>query len=100
LKDWDRFIAQLRDGAWGPISKETLRLVDAAQAISDRDRPALRRETWDLAVQSAGGHLGTLTALHRTAAMWSWAAETERTLWAIVRAFPDQTWAHQALFDQ
>jgi hypothetical protein len=98
-KDWDRFIVLLRDDAWGPISKETLRLVEAAQAISAQDRPALRRETWDLALQSAGGHLGTLTVLQRVAATWQWDAEIERTLWAIVRGFPDQTWAHQTLFD-
>lgn len=99
LQDWDRFAALLGTGAWGPISKETLRLVGAAQAISDRDRPALRRETWDLALQSAGGHLGTLSALQRIASTWRWETEIERTLWSIVRGFPDQTWAHQTLFD-
>ncbi len=99
LQDWDRFAALVKEGAWGPISKDTLRLVEAAQAISARDRPALRRETWDLALQSAGGNLGTLSVLQRIATTWRWETEVERTLWAIVRAFPDQTWAHQALFD-
>lgn len=99
LKDWDRFIAHLKKGAWGPVSKETLRLVEASQAISGRDRPALRKETWDLALQSAGGNLGAFSVLHRVAATWRWDTEIERTLWAIVRAFPDQTWAHQSLFD-
>lgn len=99
LENWDRFAAYLREGAWGPISKETLRLVDAAQAISARDRNALRKETWDLAIQSAGGNLGTLSLLHRIAATWRWETETERTLWTIVRSFPDQAWANQALFD-
>lgn len=99
LQDWDRFIALLKNGAWGPVSKETIRLVEAAQTISARDRPALRKETWDLAIQSAGGNLGTLIVLQRVAATWRWDAEIERTLWSIVRAFPDQTWAHQSLFD-
>lgn len=99
LENWERFASYLRDGIWGPISKETLRLVDAAQAISARDRPALRKETWELVIQSAGGNLGTLTLLHRIAGTWRWEAEVERTLWTIVRGFPDQTWAHQALFD-
>ncbi|HEY1108453.1 MAG TPA: hypothetical protein VGE76_07475, partial [Opitutaceae bacterium] len=99
LENWERFAAYLREGAWGPVSRETLRLVDAAQAISARDRPALRKETWDLVIQSADGNLGTLTLLQRVAATWRWEAEVERTLWTIVRGFPDQTWAHQALFD-
>lgn len=99
LQDWDRFATLLKSGAWGPISKETLRLAEAAQAISSRDRPSLRKETWELALQSAGGNLGALSVLQRIAATWRWETEMERTLWAILRAFPDQTWAHQTLFD-
>jgi hypothetical protein len=38
--------------------------------------------------------------LQRVAAGWRWDAEVERTLWTIVRGFPDQAWAHQTLFDR
>jgi hypothetical protein len=100
LQDWERFSAALGAGAWGPMPAETLRLVNGVQAVQSWHRAELSRETWDLALESAGGNLGTLTALQRTAATWGWATEQERALWAIVRSFPDQTWAHQALFDR
>ena len=100
LQDWDRFSAALGAGAWGPMPAETLRLVNAVQAVQNRHRAELSRETWDLALESAGGNLGTLSALQRTAGLWGWQTEQERALWAIVRSFPDQTWAHQALFDR
>jgi len=99
LGDWDRLAALLQDGAWGPVSKETIRLALAAQTVNNPSRPSLRRETWDMTIDSAGGSLAALRILQRLASIWKWDDESERTLWAIARTFPDQTWAHQALFN-
>lgn len=99
LKDWDRLAVLLQAGAWGPITKETLRLALAAQTVDSPNKPALRHDTWDMALASAGGNLATLRILQRLAAFWAWDEETERTLWTVARMFPDQTWAHQALFN-
>jgi hypothetical protein len=99
LKDWDRLAALLQAGAWGPISKETVRLAMAAQTVDTPSHPSLRHETWELALASAGGNLATYRTLQRLAAIWQWQEESEQTLWTIARRFPDQTWAHQALFN-
>ncbi len=99
LKDWDRLAALLREGAWGPITKETLRLAMAAQTVDTPAHPTLRHETWEMALASAGGNLGAYHTLQRLAAIWRWPEESEQTLWTIARHFPDQTWAHQALFN-
>lgn len=98
LGDWDRLARVLEEGAWGPISKETLRLALAAQTVNNPNRPSVRRDTWDMTLDSATGNLTSLRILQRLAAIWKWDDESERTLWAIARTFPDQTWAHQSLF--
>lgn len=99
LGDWDRLSGLLADGAWGPISKETLRLALAAQTVNNPNKPSLRSETWDMTLDSAAGNLSALRILQHLASLWKWPDESEKTLWAIARSFPDQTWAHQALFN-
>lgn len=97
--DWDRLADLLVAEAWGPITKETVRLAMAAHTVDNPNRPSLRRETWELTLDSGRNSLGTLRILQRLATSWGWDEETERTLWTIARAFPDQTWAHQELFN-
>jgi len=99
LQDWDRLAPLLEAGAWGPVPQATIRLAFAAHTVDNPGRPSVRHDTWDMALDSAGGNLLALRALRRLAGIWQWEDETERTTWAIVRAFPDQTWAHQSLFD-
>ncbi len=99
LGDWDRLAPLLENGAWGPISRDTLRLALAARTVDSPSRPSLRRETWDMTLDSAAGNLGALRVLQRLAAVWRWDDESERTLWAVARTFPAQTWAHQSLFN-
>lgn len=97
--DWDQLATLVGSEAWGPISKETIRFAMAAHTVDSANRPALRHETWDLALDSARGSLATLRILQKLAAGWQWDEESERTLWTIARAYPDQTWAHQSLFN-
>lgn len=99
LGEWDRLNELLADGAWGPISKDTLRLAFAAHTINNPAKPSLRRETWEMTLSSAGTNFGALHVLQRLSAIWQWHDELEQTLWAIARTFPHQTWAHQSLFD-
>ena len=99
LGDWDRLAPMLIDGAWGPITKDTVRLALAAQTVDNPNHPLVRGETWDMALDSAKGNLSALRILQHLASLWKWSDESERTLWAIARTFPDQTWAHQALFN-
>jgi hypothetical protein len=99
-KDWDRLLPMVEAGVWGPVSLKALKLAEAAKTIDGSGRPALRRDTWDLVLDSASGDFATARAIERLAALWGWPDETERSLWAIVHGFPDQTWAAQLLYDQ
>jgi len=100
LKDWDRLLPMVEAGVWGPVSIKALKLAEAAKTIDGTGRPALRRDTWDLVLDASAGDFATARAVERLAALWNWPDENERSLWALVRGFPDQTWAAQMLFDQ
>jgi tetratricopeptide (TPR) repeat protein len=99
MKQWDKLSNLLESGAWGPTTKDTIKLAMSVQVIGSRGNAGLKRQMWDEALQSAGPSLSSLRILQRLAALWQWDDESERTLWAIAKAFPDQTWAYQALFD-
>lgn len=98
-RDWTALEPLLRAGAWGVIAPETLRFIAAALTVDSPDHPALRQEVWTMALNSANGNLGALMTLLRLATAWDWRAEYERSEWAVARAFPDQTWAFQDLFN-
>jgi hypothetical protein len=98
LKDWDRLAPMLEAGALGPLSPESARLAMSARLVGARN-PALQHEVWQEAIDSANGNLVALLVLEHLATIWQWDAESERTLWTIARAFPDQTWVHQELFN-
>jgi len=99
LKDWDRLAGMLEAGDWGPIPAASVRLAMAARLASEQGNINLRHDIWDSAVVAAGPQLGSLSVLQRLAVLWAWDREAEVTLWAIARAYPDQTWAHQTLFN-
>ena len=99
LKDWDRLAAVLEAGDWGPLPSASVRLAMVARLVSDQGNLVLRHDIWDSAVLAAGPHLGALSALQRLAKVWGWDKESETSLWGIAKAYPDQTWAHQALFN-
>ena len=99
LKNWDRLAGLLEAGDWGPIPVGSVRLAMAARLVSEQENLALRHDIWDAAVVAAGPQLGALGVLQRLARLWKWDKEAEVTLWAIARAYPDQTWAQQALFN-
>lgn len=98
-KNWDRLVPLLEKGAWGPIDHQTLQLADAARVVSEKGGPEIRAQIWEIVLRSAGRSLGPLSVLNRFAAVLGWDAESESTLWTIARSFPDQTWAHQNLFN-
>lgn len=99
LKDWDRLTSMLEAGAWGPVPADTVRLAMSARLVGRHGGPAMQRQVWDEAVQTTSGNLTGLIVLQRLAAIWGWAPESEATLWAIARAFPDQVWVDQSLFN-
>ena len=99
LQDWDRLAGLLEAGAWGALPKDLVRLAMSARVVGTRNNAGLRRQVWDEALRSAGSSLPALRVLQRLAGLWQWEDEGERTLWVIARAYPDQAWAHQTLFN-
>ena len=99
LKNWDRLAGLLEAGDWGAIPAASVRLAMAARLVSEQGNPALRRDIWDAAMVAAGPGFGAMGVLQRLARLWAWDKEDEMTLWAMARAYPDQTWVHQALFN-
>lgn len=96
--DWEGLSAALLAGAWGPVPPETIKLAFAARLMADRDRQSLRHEIWDEATASSTTSLTGLRALARLAGQWRWEEESEKSLWAVAKSFPDETWATLALF--
>ncbi len=96
-KDWTRLEQLLREGALGEVKDETVQLAFSAKALDTAGKTNLRREIWQVALESTQRQLGPLSILRRLATAWEWTDEAEQTLWAITSSFPDQTWAYQAL---
>ena len=96
--DWAQLGVLLEKGAWGKVAPETVQMALSARLLSDRNRADLRKRVWEEALASAGTNVWSLRMLTRLAGSWKWEQEMELSLWAVVRAYPDQTWAHLALF--
>lgn len=99
LKDWDRLAPLLEAGAWGPVPAEAVKLAMSARLVAAQGDNALRFDLWNAAMRAAGPGLPAIGVLQRLAALWEWEREGESTLWTLARTYPDQTWAHQALFN-
>jgi hypothetical protein len=99
LKDWDRLDPMLEAGAWGPVSKDSIRLAMAARLVGSRGSPDLQHQVWDEALQATEGRLSGMIVLEQLAVIWRFDAESDRTLWTIARAFPDQVWVQQTLLN-
>ncbi len=88
--------ASRRLGAGG--SPSPFKLAMSARLVGTRN-PALQHEIWTEAIQATNGNLAAMLVLERLSTAWKWEKESEQTLWTIARAFPDQTWVHQELFN-
>lgn len=97
-QNWRLLGSLLEQGAWGKVPPETVQLAMSARVMADRERTDLRKRVWEEAIASAAGNPLSLRLLARLSGAWKWEAEMELTLWAVARAYPDQNWAHLALF--
>lgn len=96
---WGRLADLLEDQAWGPVNHDTVQLAFSARLAAERENMPLLNQLWDEALVSAANSLPDLSALYRLASIWGWEDQAETPLWAIVRTFPAQSWAHQTLFN-
>jgi hypothetical protein len=99
MGNWDELSNLLENGAWGSTRQDTVRLAFSARLVAARENNHLREDLWKETLHSAGGNLTELQMVYRLAAQWDWPEQAEQTLWAVARAHPAQTWAHQSLFN-
>jgi hypothetical protein len=96
-QDWAAVGELLRQGALGPISSDTVRLVMEARAVGELQGEEARFVQWGRAIDFSRTNIFGLRILYRLGVTWKWGREVEATLLAIARGFPGQTWAHEAL---
>lgn len=99
LGDWWDLQSRLADGAWGAMPRGLLQLVFAARVCADQGSPILQKELWAEA-RAASRSPAQLILLYRLASIWRWDDQVESTLWAINKADPSTSWAHDMLFNR
>lgn len=98
-EDWDTLSGLLEDGAWGAVRQDSVRLAFSAHLAGSRGNTNLQNEIWKETLLSADSNLVDLRVLYRLSVGWDWEQPTEEVLWAITKFHPNQTWAHQTLFN-
>jgi tetratricopeptide (TPR) repeat protein len=95
--DWRGLAAALRQGAWGRLSDDIVNLAMASRLQQDRRWPEHAQDTWNDALDLAGGSFETLQAMLRVSEGLRWTAQTEATLRRIIKLDPRALEAWQAL---
>jgi thioredoxin-like negative regulator of GroEL len=93
--DWRTLRDFTSQGNWGEV--EYLRLALLAHAWSQLDVRAVADGSWGSAVTEAGNRYETLTTLLKLAEKWKLPDKREDLLERIVKRFPQEGWAQQAL---
>jgi len=95
LRDWRGLKNQLQDQNWGEL--EFLRHAFLSRALRGQELMDSAKAEWELTVKAADNRKEKLTMLLRLVAQWGWLSESEEVLWAIVKRYPGENWAVQAL---
>lgn len=97
LRDWRGLENTLRAGAWGRASDEALDLAFAANLQRESRHEEHGKDTWNDALDSAGGSLESLHVLLRLAGEVGWTEATSLTLERLVKVNPHEIQAWNAL---
>lgn len=95
--DLDRLREQLKAGAMGPLSNETITLLLASRFQSRRYSPSRATTTWQDAIQSTNAAIAPLKSLAELAVIWKEKQCAIDTLEFIIAHHPRQLWAYEAL---
>jgi Flp pilus assembly protein TadD len=101
LRDWKGLQAAVDSQTWGEL--EFLRRALKARALRGQNLVGAAKGEWELALKVAGdpkaspNPKSSMVMLMRLAAQWEWLSEAEDILWSIVRGYPGEEWAVQAL---
>jgi predicted Zn-dependent protease len=93
--DWRKLLDFVSPANWGKL--EYLRLAVASHASAQLGMTEAARGNWTSAMNQAAGHLDALQKLLELAVHWQLKPEQEDLLVEIVRDFPGEQWAGQAL---
>lgn len=97
-KDWEDLFKTLDQQNWYAV--DYLRRALKARALRGKNLAGAAKGEWELALKEAGSNpdpKGSLVRLMGLAAQWGWLSEAEEVLGTIVKRFPGEKWAFQAL---
>ncbi len=93
--DWAGLDKTLKHQYWGKL--DFIRHAFAARAASGLQLSDGKDAEWGKTLETAGTGMDNLTALFSLARQWNWPNQEEQLLWIIVRHYPNEKWAAQAL---
>jgi predicted Zn-dependent protease len=95
LKDWKAMHSLLASQNWAEL--DFVRHAYLTHCLRGEELMGAAKGEWELALKMANANKGSMTMLLRLAAQWNWSTEAEDLLWAIVKRYPEEKWAAQAL---
>jgi len=97
LRDWPGLEVFLVKKSWG--EKEYLRRATLARAYREQENLRASETEWEGAVRLAISNPMDLVTLGRLASNWKWDEQSESILWMLVKAFPEQQWPLEVLYE-
>ena len=95
LKDWNALHAFLQPQSWGNL--EFVRHAFQTRALRGQELTSAAKSEWESALRGAEGRYEPIVMLLRLAAQWNFQDEGEEILSTIVKRYPKEKWALQAL---
>jgi Rad3-related DNA helicase len=95
LQDWKGLQAALDKQRWAEL--EFIRHAFRARALRGQDFTGGAKAEWQFALKAANNQKQALSMLLGLAEQWNWQSEAEELLWTIVRRYPEERGAFQAL---
>jgi predicted Zn-dependent protease len=95
VRDWRGLQSSLTNQYWGNV--DFLRHAFLSRALSGQELAGSAAGEWQLAVKGAAAEKTSLGMLLNLAVQFKMDSEAEDLLWTIIKEYPDQKWAAQAL---
>ena len=91
LRDWSAAEALLTGPSWAKA--ELIRRASLARAFREQGRTLEFQREWSSVLAESRSRKDNLQALLHLVTTWSWSAEREQVLWAIMERHPEERWA-------
>jgi len=94
-RDWSVLLANLEKQSWFDL--DSLRLACRARAFKEQGMSAPAKAEWLAAMRATSNRREPLVQLLNLTSLWGWGPEQEDVLWAVVKGYPKEQWAAEAL---